>query len=257
MHKTIGIISIFILVACASGDKYRPIPKNDLVPLLIDLHVTDAIALNATLTDYFGRPDSSLLYSTLLKKHGYSKDELIYTFEYYSEKPEVLMEVYDEVFASLSRMSEEAKEEYNNYLPPHTTEIWRTEQNRVLVKGNEKQYPGIIDITIDSTGTYVLNMNVKLGDQDEAINPRVIAYFYDPQDDRPEKRVFFDEIELKKSSYTRDFLLRRTIEDISLTGLRLILPQADNTDTLFFKDLDVYNLRVCRVKPEQANPEKE
>lgn len=254
MRKSFVLSILFVLLfACSSRTKLRPIPEKDLVPLLVDLHVSDALALNSAIVDNFGRMDSAILYSTALGKHGYSKEELLFTLNYFAKTPEKLMEIYDNVFATLSRMSEEAKAEYMSYSIENTTAIWKPDQPRIILKGDDVDYPGPYTIKISDTGTYVLNINIKLSNSDKSVNPKVIAYFYNPADSAEEKREYFEEINLNKSKYSREYLLLKSISDTSLRLLRLIVPNVENGDSSFYKQLTMDNLRVSKVIYETEN----
>lgn len=254
MKKSIVLSILFVLLfACSSRNRLRPIPEKDLVPLLVDLHVSDALALNSTIVDNFGALDSAILYSTVLDKHGYSKEELLFTLDFYTKTPEKLMEIYDNVFATLSRMSEEAKAEYASYSIENTTAIWKPDKPRIILKGDDLDYPGPYTIKISDTGTYVLNINIKLSKSDKSVNPKVIAYFYDPADSAEEKREYFEEINLNKSKYSREYLLLKSVSDTSLSLLKLIVPKVENSDSSFFKELTMDNLRVSKVIFETVN----
>ena len=95
-------LALILLFSCNRRDRNRLIPRKDLVPLLAELHVTDAIATSGTIADQFGRLDSTILYSKVMERYGYTKEELFFTLDYFTGKPEILMEIYDEVFALLS-----------------------------------------------------------------------------------------------------------------------------------------------------------
>lgn len=249
---TLLIIAALILLTCGRDKSEKTvIPKDDLVPLLVDLHIVDAISLNATVKDFFGTLDSTLLYGEVMDKHGYRKEQLFSTFEYYTHKPNELMKIYDEVFATLSRLSEEAKAEYNRYSDANTIRVWKPDKNRITVKGRKGSYPGIYDIEIDTTGIYVLNMNIRLTEEDESKNPRVVAYFYEAGNDEPDQRLYFEEIKLYKSRYSRDIIKLQEVRDPKYNKLKIVIPQYDNTDSLFMKGLDMYNVRVSRMKPQE------
>ena len=249
LTRIIAILTIGLLLSCNSGNKRRLIPRKDLVPLLADLHVTDAIAVNTTIADQFGKLDSALLYSSVMDRHGYTKDQLFTTLDYYTSKPEALMKIYDEVFALLSTRSEEAKAEYNKYTSPNIRHIWRPKKHRFSVEGDTVKYPVFDSIPIDSKGTYILNLSIKLSEQDESIRPALIAYFYDPVNDSPENRQYFKKIPLNKSKYARELMLIRELNDSTLNQLKIIPVSYENTDSDFFRSMDLYSVRLSWLDP--------
>ena len=247
--KAIPALVLILFFSCSSGNK-RHIPRKDFIPLLVDLHVADAMAFNGTVTDMFGKLDSVILYRQVLEKHGVDKEQITATFNYYADRPEELMKVYDEVFATLSRMSEEAKNEGNKYSPGNATEVWRYKQLRTIVKGKEQNYPDTFVVSIDSAGTYVINITMKLAKEDSSINPRIVAFFRNSENDAKDTRVYFDDIVLYKSKFNREFYDVKSIEDTTLNELCIIIPAYDNPDTLFYKDMELFTLRVVVPKPE-------
>jgi hypothetical protein len=244
------ILTFVLIISCDRRDKQQLIPRRDLIPLLADLHVADAISISSPIADQFGKMDSTLLYSRVMDKYGYTKEELFYTLEYYTGKPEKLMEIYDEIFALLSARSEEIKARYSQYTYTNTSLVWRSEMNRYDIQGDTAQYPVFDSIPIDSAGTFVLTLNIKLDKEDESENPVLIAYFYNPKDDTPDKRLYFDNIELHKSKYSRELMLIREVADKSLNCIRIIPVSFENKDSSFYKSMDLYNVRLSRVNTD-------
>lgn len=253
----LSILACIIILSCNNKGATKLIPRKDLVPLLVDLHITDAIALSSTIADQFGKLDSTLLYSTVMDRYGYTKDELFYTLNYYTDKPEKLMEIYDEVFAELSAKSEEAKAEYNKYSSQNTRHVWRPKNNRFNIEGDTAKYPVFEDISIDSLGTYIINLSIKLNKQDESVNPVLVAYYYNPENDIPGNREYFEKIQLHKSKYARELMLVKELTDPELTRLRIIPVVCDNEDSTFYKSLDMYSLRLSRLKSDINLKQKE
>lgn len=245
-----SILTFVLLLSCKNSDSNRLIPRKDLVPLLVDLHVTDAIAVNTTISDQFGKLDSTLLYGTVMDKHGYTKDELFTTLNYYTNKPQTLMEIYDEVFALLSASSEEAKAEYHMYSSGGTSHLWRPKKNRFEIESDTAQYPVFDSIPIDSMGTYIINLSIKLNREDESVNPVCVAYFYNPENDYPENHQYFKKIELHKSKYPRELFLIQDLNDSSLTHLRIIPVFFENSDSSFYKSMVMYDIKLSLLNAE-------
>lgn len=249
LTRIIAILTIGLLLSCNRSNTRRLIPRKDLIPLLADLHVTDAIALNTAIADQFGKLDSTLLYGSVMDRYGYSKDQLFATLDYYTSKPEALMKIYDEVFALLSTRSEEVKAEYTKYISPNTRHIWRPKTHRFSIEGDTVTYPVFDSIPIDSKGTYILNLSIKLGEADESIHPTLIAYFYDPVNDSPENRQYFKKIPLNKSKYARELMLIQELKDSALSQMSIIPVSYENTDSSFYRSMDLYSVRLSRLDP--------
>ena len=247
------IIFIFFLIAfsCRKGDKNHIIPRRDFTALLIDIHIADAMALNPSINEEFGGLDSTLLYQAVLEKYGYSKEEFKNTLEYFSSKPEKLIAIYDDVFSELSKRSEEAKENYNSTTLSRTYLVWQPIKSLFGSHGDSAIYPPEFYIDIDTTGTFVLSVNIKILPEDKSVNPRILAYFFNPRNDREEDKIYFEQVPLLKVDNMREYTLLKECTDTSLTKLHIIIPMHDTPDSVFRKEFDMQNLRISLLNKEK------
>ncbi|MGD2035984.1 MAG: DUF4296 domain-containing protein [Bacteroidales bacterium] len=246
-----GILIVTVIFSCGRQKTDKDIPRKDLIPLLVDMHIADALAMNHAISDQFKGLDSTMIYSSVLNKHGYTKDELTNTLEYYSSRPEKLTEIYDEVFSELSKRSEEAKTQYNKYSFSTKNAVWKSDRSSYRILGKKAAYPEPFELPLDSPGIYALHASMKMDEEDSSLNPRIIAYFYDSINDVPENRSYFDTIQIPKSKFTRVYTLINEYDGSAFTNMRIIIPEYDNKDTSFYKNTHIYNLRVSRHKPNE------
>ena len=252
MKKWILFLLVLTVIACKEkNDEEKIIPRRDFVELLVDLHITDAIATNHTINENFGRLDSAILYHTVLESHGFTKEQMIRSMNYYSSDPEELVEIYDDVFSRLSKQADEAKELYSSTSASRTYRIWKAPKNRYTAYGDSISYPEPFDINVDTTGTYVLTAEVRMVESDSSVNPRISAYFYNPEDDDPKKRLYFEEVPILKANFTREYTLIKTMKSPNLTRLKIIIPNQDNKDSLFVKGIEIRHLRVGMIMPKR------
>jgi len=243
---------VLTAIACKENTtEEKVIPKRDFVELLADLHITDAIALNHTINENFGKLDSALLYHAVLESHGYTKEQMMHSMNYYSSDPEELVQIYDDVFSKLSKQADEAKELYSSTSVSRTMKIWKAPKNRYTAYGDSIAYPDPFDISVDTTGTYVLTAEVRMVESDSSLNPRITAYFYNPEDDDPKTRLYFEETPLMKANFTREYTLIKTKKNPSLSRMKIIIPNQDNSDSLFVKGLEIRNVRVGIIIPKR------
>jgi hypothetical protein len=87
------------------------LPQEKMVPLLVDLHLTDPLfAQRYTL----GLKDSSAmedLYLSFLKKHKVSQRQFERSVFYYGKHPEQYKEIYNKVLERLNEMEIKVKQE--------------------------------------------------------------------------------------------------------------------------------------------------
>ena len=83
MNRFFRIITIAALVVTSCSRDV--IDGDDLPKILADIYMTDRAILNSPLDIH--KADSSLIYEPVLKKYGYTTEDLVYTFDYYLSRP--------------------------------------------------------------------------------------------------------------------------------------------------------------------------
>ena len=111
MQKKILIFACLLFFSC-SGKKAIVIPDNILskqkmVEVMLDVHLLEAsMSLNATSIDK-NNPANPTADFDVLKKNKISKKQYNESFDYYTQHPELLNEVYQLVLNDLSKMQAE------------------------------------------------------------------------------------------------------------------------------------------------------
>ena len=94
----------FILGSCHRDRLHKDlIGKDELVPLLIDLHMVYAIQSSVDFRHIAQDVDSVDVYSYVFEKHGVTKVVFDSTIAWYSRHPTHFTEVYDEVVMNLTQ----------------------------------------------------------------------------------------------------------------------------------------------------------
>ena len=112
MIRKITLIFACILLFACSEEKKADIPstvisKQKMAEVMIDIHLLEAtMNLNNYNIDRITNGNSSILYD-VFKKHKITKKEYRESFNYYSQHPEILTEVYQLVLDNLSKMQAE------------------------------------------------------------------------------------------------------------------------------------------------------
>lgn len=220
--------------------------------MMVDLNIYDALSVDSYITSQLGGLDSTDIYSSFFAKHIYTKEDFQYTLQYYSNKPKKLSAVYDAVFAELSKKSDELKELAENFAYGSLQNIWnyRIQTPSMLDSMNQ---PDHYNIKIDSTGTYVITAQIKMKAVDQSINPRITAYFYNPENDVENQRHYFNNTKIIKSDYFREYIVYEKNSDSLLSHILIILPDRDNKDTLFNKSFELtsFTVGVMRNDPDK------
>jgi hypothetical protein len=252
MKKWLFLFVSSLIVICCNNERGL-IPRRDLVPILVDMHIADAIAMTHMISQQFGGLDSAMLYDAVFTRHGYTKDDFIITLRYYSEKPDVLVKIYDDVFSELTIRSEEAKEMYNSTTPSRTNMIWKSDSARYKAYGDTAMYPEAFDIELDTNGTFVISAEIKLTKKDQSKNPRISAFFYRPGKDSITGRKYFEEEYLLKTDQFREYRMLKKYTGKLPVRLRIIIPLNDKIDTAYVKSFEMQNLHVSILHSDKDN----
>lgn len=110
MRTSVAIILCLLLFAC-SEDKQVVIPagvlpKEQMAAVMTEIHLLEA-SQNLNISSPVAKDELPDLESTtleLLKKKGVTKEQYETSFIFYSEHPEILSEIYQEVLNSLSQL---------------------------------------------------------------------------------------------------------------------------------------------------------
>ena len=107
------VVPLSILVSCQRDKPQRGmLEKDELIPILIDLHKAYAIQSSAKYRKIALDVDSVDVYAYIFDKHSVSKVVFDSSIAWYSRHPKLFTEIYDEVVMDLtqSRDSLEVRE---------------------------------------------------------------------------------------------------------------------------------------------------
>ena len=96
-------------MACANEDSViipdTVLPKEKMTAVLVDIHLIEAtMNLNVMSSESASIPGSSTLSIDVLKKHQITKKQYDESFIFYTQHPDLLNEIYQEVINELSRL---------------------------------------------------------------------------------------------------------------------------------------------------------
>lgn len=115
LSRPMRIAAFYILLMLtaftACKDDSGKIPREEFIPLLVDIHLLDGAIKQAKYRKSIRVPDSIEVYDYVLSKRGYTRSQFDSTLTYYSRNPREFERVYQEVLARLNRMETDAREE--------------------------------------------------------------------------------------------------------------------------------------------------
>jgi hypothetical protein len=100
-------VTLLLLVSCQQDRPHRDVlEKEELVPLLMDLHMVYAIQSSVEYREIALEVDSVDNYTYIFEKHGVTKAVFDSSIAWYSRHPGLFTEIYDEVVMNLTQLQD-------------------------------------------------------------------------------------------------------------------------------------------------------
>jgi len=198
------------------------IPEEDLVPLLVDIHLSEGLLILSKVRKKYPGRDSISNYIDVINKHGFEKEDFDRTFNFYSNKPDELDEIYELVISELSKMEgriigparyiEEAASQMKHNL-------WNRKREWHLPPDGEKEQIDF-NIPVYVTGTYSLSARIKMYKDDESVNPSVFVYYWYNDGSKYGFRDPFPEIKIEKTGQDSIYKISKMLTDPKVTHMK-------------------------------------
>ena len=246
----VGLILISILIGSCNTQKIKIdeknlIPGKELVPLLVDIYLADGLLSNQKIKIRFSSLDSIAAYYQVIEKHGFTKEMMDNTMQYYFVKDsKTLNKIYDQVLGIISEMEVHVQKDY------------RLEQMHILNLWPGKDFYAVPSITgTDSTkfdlpaprsGTYILSFTSILYPDDQTVNPGPSVYLVASDSLETGKRKYFKSFEYLKDGRAHTYNMSITVlrdENQQLRGCLYDFHNLPGTRIHFKIENIVLNLR--------------
>jgi hypothetical protein len=235
-------LAIAVLFSC-TGRRAYIIPQKKLIPLLVDIHLADGIAVVVPYSSSTLKLDSAELYNSVFSKHHITRDMFDSTMAYYLLKPDKLKEVYTEVNTILSKM--EADLESGQAVPEADKKIivWQENKTYILPQmGNINKVE--ISLPASKPGTYTLSARIRLFGDDQTVAPRITLFFWFDNGNPKGFREYFRSVPLTRDGKTNTFTVSGNLLNPKVTHIKGYLIDHSNPDTLFTKHAIVSDIKV-------------
>jgi len=174
-------LTVFFVMAgsCTSRrsklDSRNLIPAKELVSVLVDIHLTDGLITIPKINAWASKLDSITTYYQVIEKHGYTKQMMDRTLNYYFvNDPKELSKIYDQVLGILSEMESRAARESTSE-QAHNSNIWPG-KDFYTWPGVSYRDTTLFDVTLTKPGIYTLTFTVTLFPDDQSLSPRPTIY---------------------------------------------------------------------------------
>jgi hypothetical protein len=178
----IVFISSVIMFSCSGNlekpDRAEIIPEKDLMAILTEIEIADALLPNPKIQKWVLSVDSISLYHYIAEKHGYTKASFDKTMYYYFvRKPKKLISIYDKVLGKLSEM-ESLLEKEVMLAREHSSNIWTGEKNYYFPDSSGTQCVSF-QLSLAGSRIYNLKFTTTLFPDDQSVNPRARVFTCD------------------------------------------------------------------------------
>lgn len=182
MTRSILLILIIILMMAGSCsgrkskvNKKNLIPEKEMVSIMTDIYLANGLLSLQSINYRYSLLDSVNAYIQIIEKHGYTKEKVDKTMEYYFfNDPKGLNKIYDQVLGKLSEMESLMAKEITK-IQIVTTKLWTGKDFYAIpsVNGDDSCR---FDVHLLISGYYTLSFSVTLYPDDQSVNPRLTAF---------------------------------------------------------------------------------
>jgi hypothetical protein len=203
---TLLIIVIFFLlvVSCTSRkskvDKEGIIPEKELVSIIKDIYLADGLLSLPNVRSQFLNLDSISAYSSIITKHGYTKEIMDKTLRYYFyTDPKSLITIYDRVLGIFS--AQESILEKEALLAQRKMNSYWNGKDLYSLPGPSGNDSTQFNMKLNGQGIYSLTLTATLFPDDQSVNAGIFFYTCHPDSVDNGKKKY-----IKKLNFIRDGL---------------------------------------------------
>lgn len=238
-------IALIALLFSSYSCERRPgdvIEKEQLVPIIVDLHKVHGIVRSQTFNKLFYTTDSVQIYEPVFDKYGVTREQFEKSIEYYSASPQEFDMMYEEVIAELTReqnyiaglIAEAAKDTSIN--------LWAESQTKSFAKNiRDKQLD--VNIPVKGPGIYTFSAQVRLYKDDESDDPSINLWFWYDDGSEYGVRDSFPAIPIHRDGKLHFYTTKNELSDTLVTHIKGYLFEYSNSDSLVRRHADFYQIR--------------
>ena len=107
-HAIVLLAMLLLLFAAGCKQKYPSVP-GDIIPVdkmesvLMDMHISDAVAETRSLGDGNEKKWSTQYYLQIYKNHHITKEDFLKSYLFYQNNPVLLNKLYDDLLSDMSK----------------------------------------------------------------------------------------------------------------------------------------------------------
>ncbi|MFC2138812.1 DUF4296 domain-containing protein, partial [Bacteroidota bacterium] len=243
----ISIIVLLFVFACKPENKKEKmdiIPKQELIPILVDMHKVDGALSVYKIRREYKYYDKKKIYDEVLSQHNTAREQFNYSLEYYSADLDEFEFIFEKVIEELSKLEDPADAQSldEDRFSSSRTNLWNLKENWFLPQdGRQNQIPFSLPVT--ELGRYTVRAKIKLFSDDQSENPKLVAYFWYDNGSAEGYRDYF-EAELRKTGEFENYAISKRLKDDNITHLKGWILYNDLNNDVWEKHAEVTDIRI-------------
>jgi hypothetical protein len=235
-------LAITLLSSCTGKRKYI-IPGKKLIPVLVDIHLADGMAMVVPYSSSALKLDSTQLYEAVFSKHHITRAMFDSTMGYYLQKTDKLNAIYSDVNTILSKMESDLETGKGEPESEKKIIVWQENKTFILPQmGNINKVE--ISLPASKPGTYTLSARIRLYEDDQTVAPRITLFFWFDNGTPKGFREYFRSSPLTRDGKTNTYTVSAKLNNTQITHIKGYLIDHSNPDTLFTKHAIVSDIKV-------------
>ncbi|UCG28010.1 MAG: DUF4296 domain-containing protein [Bacteroidales bacterium] len=254
------VILFFIIsgIACLHQKSKIPrseiIPENSLIPILVEMHLADGLMNSSQIRQMYPGRDSISNYQDILQKYGYEKETFDRTIRYYSDQPDDLDDLYENVISELTKLESEIQKT-GRQMPTdeRETNLWNQKEIWHLPLDGETNRIDF-NIPVKGLGQYTLTATILMHEDDESIDPSVTAYFWLDDGSELGHVGYYQLRHIEKNGRITVHSISHELKDDRITHFRGSILDHAPQEGQWKKHADVLNIKVHYMPLIKSNP---
>ena len=187
-------------------NKKNLIPEKEMVSVMTDIYLANGLLSLQSIIYKYSLLDSINAYRQIIEKHGYTKEKMDKTMEYYFfDDPKGLNKIYDQILGKLSKMESLIAKEFSK-VQVVTTRLWTGKESYSIpsLNGNDSTR---FDVSLLKPGNYTLSFSATLYPDDQSVNPGPTAFMIPIDSIDSGKKVYVQYLKYLKDGRSHNYSL--------------------------------------------------